>query len=198
MPTNYTVPKTPLAFGPGALFWAPLGSALPANTVAGSVFTDAWSAVSGNPWVPFGVTSQGSTFSYQLNTSDILVEEYIDPLGIAIDGRVIGISFDLAVISQVNLRAAMNGGTSTVTGTTGTTLTKYAPPALGAEVQIMIGWESQDNTERFIAYQCLQAGQLSIPRRKGVNYATLSVDYRVTQPASGDPFNHWLAGTARA
>ena len=40
---------------PGYLLIAPLGSTLPTNTVAGSVFTDAWDVT----WLPLGATEEG-------------------------------------------------------------------------------------------------------------------------------------------
>jgi hypothetical protein len=43
-----TMPIPNLLTDPGFLFSAPLGTALPTHTVAGSKFTDAWAAA----WVP--------------------------------------------------------------------------------------------------------------------------------------------------
>jgi hypothetical protein len=188
------VPKAGLALGPGYLLWAPLGTAIPTNTVVGSVFTDAWSA----PWALIGITDAGSTFSYQLNTGEVDAEEYLDPLLYVSTGRSQGIAFAMANISATNFKLAVNGGVVTVTGATTTTLSKLAPPALGAEVRIMLGWESTDATERFIGYQAFQTGQVQTARRKGTAKATIPVDYRLEQPASGDPWNYYTAGVVRA
>ncbi len=188
------VPKAGLALGPGYLLWAPLGTAVPTNTVAASVFTDAWAS----PWALIGVTDAGSSFSYQLATGEVDAEEYLDPLQYISTGRSQGIAFAMAIISATNFKLAINGGTITVTGTTGTTLSKLSPPALGAEVRIMLGWESTDSTERFIGYQAFQTGQIQTARRKGTAKATIPVDYRLEIPAAGDPWNYWTAGTVRA
>ena len=191
-----TVPKDNIQFGPGFLFRAPIGSTLPANTVVGSVFTDAWPAA----WIPWGVTREGHAFSYQLSTSEVTVAEYLTPLAIVEDSVAIGVDFDVAQVTAKNFAAALNNlasGTSTVSGTGATTLTKLAPPAVGSSVRTMLGWESNDSTERWIWYQCLQSGNLQVQRRKGSNNASLPVGYKVEQPASGDPFNAWYAGTVR-
>jgi hypothetical protein len=45
---------------PGYLFWAPLGSSEPTNTVLGSVFTDSWPVA----WINLGATRDGSEFNY--------------------------------------------------------------------------------------------------------------------------------------
>jgi hypothetical protein len=46
----------------------------------------------------------------------------------------------------------------------------------------MIGWESQDGTERLIAYQCINTGQVSITRRKGSDNANLPVEFQLEAP----------------
>lgn len=189
-PTNLGL----LALGPGALRWAPLGSTKPVNTVAGSVFTDAWPAA----WLAFGATDEGSEFSYGLDTDKVTIAEMLDAAKVVTTGRTITIGFALAEISPTNFKRAFNGGTITTTGATTTTLTKYVPPALGAETRCMIGWESDDLTERLLLIQTFQTGTVAIRRRKGADKATLPVEYTVEAPAAGgDPFEYYTAGATR-
>ena len=190
-----TVPINAIATGPGYLYYAPLGTALPANTVAGSVFTDAWA--SAGAWALLGATDEGSSFSYELDTEDIEVAEYLDPVQVVATGRTINIAFSLVNISATNLKRALNGGTITTSGSGATTLNEYAPPALGAEVRCMIGWESLDNTERLVGRQCFQTGNVEIARRKGADKAMLPLEFRLEKPSSADPFTYWTAGTTR-
>ncbi len=96
-----------------------------------------------------------------------------------------------------NVKRALNGGTVTTTGLTTTTLSTYTPPAQGAETRCIIGWESQDGTERLIAYQCINTGQVSISRRKGADNANIPVEFQLEAPASGVPFKYVTAGVAR-
>ena len=166
------------------------------GTVAGSVFTDAWPAA----WIPWGVTREGSQFTYQINTSEVTAAEYLNPLAIVEDSVAIGVEFDVMEVTAKNFANAINagsGGATTVGGTGATLLTKVAPPAVGQSVRIMLGWESADGTERAVYYQCLQSGNLTVARRKGANPASLPLSFRVEQPATGDPFNNYYAGATR-
>ena len=180
--------------GPGYLYRAILGTAVPTFTAAGSVFTDAWPAA----WVPCGVTRDGSQFSYEVTSEGITVAEYLDSLDDVETARSIGVAFDLANIVDKSYALAFNGGvSSTVAGTGPTLVTKFAPPVLGASVKTMIGWESQDGTQRTIFYQCLQSGNIQWSNQKAPNYQSLPLTFKVSQPSSGDPFNIWFAGTNR-
>jgi hypothetical protein len=187
------VPMNALALGPGFLYWAPLLTTLPANTVAGSVFTDPWPGA----WLLLGATDKGSEFAYELSTDNVEVAESLDPVAYVSTGRASGMSFDLANVHATNMKRAMNGGTLTVTGSGGTTLSKLTPPDVGAEVRAMIGWESQDNTERLIGYQSFQIGKLAVNRRKGSDKALLACEFRFEKPSAGAPFDYWTAGTVR-
>lgn len=191
---NVTVPIDALALGPGFLYWAPLGTAIPTNTVAGSVFTDDWPAA----WLLFGATDDGSEFSYKPSTDDVEVAEYYDPPAIVSTGREISITFDLAQVHMTNFKRALNGGTITTTGTGATALNKYTAPKVGQEIRGMIGWESQDSTERLIGYQCFQTGEVKISRKKGAAKATIPTEWRFEIPAGGEPFEYYTAGSTRA
>lgn len=189
-----TVPINALALGPGYLYWAPLLSTLPSNTVVGSVFTDVWPGA----WLPFGATDSGSDFSYKPAVANVDVAEYYDPPAVVSTGREISILFALAQVHATNLKRALNGGTISVTGATTTTLSAYTPPTVGAEVRAMIGWESNDSTERLVLYQAFQVGDMKWSRNKGAAKATIPVEYRCEIPSGGVPFTYWTAGTVRA
>ena len=192
----YTVPKAPTSLGAGYLLYGTLGSALPTNTVAGSIFTDDWSIVSG--WSLLGVTKTGHEFTYDLQTDTVDAAEYFDPLATVTTGRTISMKFELQLINATTVKRMLNGGTSTPTGSGATALTTYTPPSPGAENRCMIGWESQDNTERLVMEQAFQAGSLTISRQKGNDTATLPVEFRAEIPASGFPYRHYFAGAVRA
>ncbi len=190
-----TVPKTALAYGAGYLFYAPLGTSFPTNTVVGSVFTTVFSDVAG--WVALGVTREGHEMSYELETEDVEAAEYLDPVATVSTGRTVGVSFELMQIHLTNLKRALNGGTLSTSGSGTTLLSTYTPPAIGQEVRCMIGWESTDNTERIVLPQAFQVGSLSIARRKGADNAGYSVEFRGEPDSSGFPFYAYSAGTIR-
>ena len=192
------MPQTPtpaplLATDPGFLFWAPLGTAEPTHAVTGSVFSDAWPVA----WIRLGATEEGHNFNWQTTTEQITVAELLDPIKYVSTGRTGSLAFALADFTMSNVKRALNGGNITTTGTGATTMSTYVPPATGQEVRSMIGWESQDATERLIAYQCFNTGQVSIARRKGAAKATLPVEFSLEVPTSGNPFKYLAAGTAR-
>lgn|SRR5512135_86624 len=190
-----TVPKTPLSVGPGYLYYAPTGTALPANTVTGSVFTDAWATA--GAWLPWGITREGHEFQYSIDTDNILAAEYYDPLVIVTTGRAAQIAFECLRVVGSTMKLALNGATLSTAGSGTTLCTTVTPPAIGAETRAMIGWESNDNTERLVMEQAFQAGTLTIARRKGADNAGLALEFHAELPSSGFPFQHYFAGTAR-
>lgn len=190
-----TVPKTPLAVGPGYLYYAALNTALPANTVTGSVFTDAWA--SAGAWLPWGVTREGHEFQYNVETDTISAAEYLDPLQIVTTGRAAQIAFECMVISATTMALALNGGAKSTAGSGTTLCTTVRPPAIGSEVRIMVGWESTDNTERLVIEQAFNAGTMTVPRRKGADNAGITLEFHAELPSSGYPYQHFFAGAAR-
>lgn len=182
-----------LATDPGFLFWAPLGTAEPTHAVTGSVFSDAWPAA----WIRLGATEEGSTFNWQTSFDPVNVAELLDPIKYVTTGRTGSLAFALVDFHLNNVKRALNGGTITTTGSTTTTMSTFTPAAQGAEVRAMIGWESQDGTERLIAYQCVNTAQVSITRRKGSDNANLPVEFQLEAPSTGTPFKYLTAGVAR-
>jgi hypothetical protein len=84
------------------------------------------------------------------------------------------------------------------TSGSGTTLlTTVTPPAAGAETRQMVGWESQDNTERLVMEQAFNAGTLTVARKKGADNAGVTLEFHAELPGSGNPFIYYAAGAAR-
>lgn len=192
MPTTAT-PN--LLTDPGYLFWAPIGTALPTNTVAGSKFTDAWAS----PWVSLGATEEGSTFSYSINVEPISVAEFFDPIKYATTERSGNMAFNLADWTLANYKRAMNGGTlSVVSGTGATQLNSYEPPDPGAEVRSMIGWESLDSTVRIVIRQALNGAEIASAFQKAPAFAVIPCQFQFEKPTSAQPFTIYTAGAARA
>jgi hypothetical protein len=189
-----TVPVPKIATDPGYLFYAPLGTAEPAHTVTAGKFSDAWPAA----WLLLGATEEGHNFTWSTSVETIDVAEFLEPIKYVATGRTGSVAFALASITATNVKRALNGGTLTQTGVAGAELNTYTPPKLGEEVRCMIGWESQDSTERLLAYQCFNTGSASIARRKGAAKATIPVEFALEHPSSGVPFKYLTAGTDRA
>ena len=165
---------TALALGPGQLFIGALGTAEPTDLVT------AWSAVSAN-WVMLGYTDAGSEFKYVPSMDNVEVAEELDPVSTQTTGRLCTVSFVLAQVTVGNLKRALNGGTVV----TGGGLVTFEPPDLGTEVRTMLGFESEDSTERWIYRQCFQQGDVTITRAKGAAKATISCEFKLEKPATG-------------
>jgi hypothetical protein len=181
---------------PGYLFIAPLGTAVPTNTVAGSVFTDAWAAA----WLPLGATTEGSTFSYSTTVEPIRAAELFDPVRWATTEREGNIAFNLMNWTLTNYRRALNGGVAALTATSGTGATalyNVSPPTPGTEVRAMIGWESLDNTVRLVCYQTIQGGEVASAFQKAPDVAVIPCTFNLEVPVAGKPFDIWGAGANR-
>src|SRR5512132_1029767 len=105
-----TVATPTILTDPGYLFWAPLATAEPTNTVAASKFTDAWAAA----WIPLGATENGSALTYSSPVEPVNVAEFFDPIKYATTGRSGNFAFNLADYTLANWKRAMNGGTMTL------------------------------------------------------------------------------------
>lgn len=163
-----------IALGPGYLYAAPIG------TTEFSDLTTPWTTVSA-AWLALGYTDTGSEFDYALATGDVAVAEELDPVQIATTGRTSSVIFNLSQLTATNLKLAMNGGVIT----SGTGTVTIEPPDLGTEVRSMLGFESEDHTERWLWRQCFQSGTMKIVRQKGNNNATIATTFSLEKPATG-------------
>lgn len=187
------VPKGALSFGAGYIYVADLGVSAPANTVAGSVFTDTWPA----GWNLWGVTREGHTLNVEYDTEAVEAAEYVDPLLNIVTGRTITAEFEIMQIHLTNYQRAFNGGTKSTSGSGATLLTTYTLPTIGSEVRRQIGWESVDNTERWWGMQAFQTGSVGIQRQKGADNASLPLTWTFEPDASNQPVYFASAGTNR-
>lgn len=183
---------------PGVLYYAPLGTALPAETVAlnGQTYTNQWET----PWKPLGATVEGMNFTYSTTVEEIRVAEIFDAIRQVTTERSGSIAFALTSITMTNVQIALNGANITTTAATTTSgqSQRLVPPKPGNEVRRMIGWESQDNTTRLVLTQVLNAGELGLAARRGTDIASIPCEFRMEIPLSGsDPWVLMTAGTNR-
>lgn len=179
-----------LGLGVGYLYMADLGTTEPTDLVT------AWASVSSN-WVLMGYTDQGSEFHYTINTDAVDVAEELDPLSYQTTGRTANVQFALAEITATNLKRAMNAPNSSITAGSG--IVTIEPPDLGTEVRRMLGWESEDHTERWVFRQVFQGADVNIQRRKGATNATITTQWNLEKPATGSRlFKAVMASPGRA
>lgn len=163
-----------LGLGPGYLYIAPLGTTEPTDLAT------AWASVSA-AWVAIGYTEDGSELSYNPATSPVDVAEELDHIQVVTTGRESDVKFAMSQITATNLKYAFNGGVLTP----GTGITTFEPPDLGTEVRVMLGFEAEDHTERWVYRQCFQTGTITLGRHKGANNASIAVQFAMEKPATG-------------
>ena len=169
-----------IQLGPGTLKLNPtLGASEPVDLIA------PWPA----GWVEPGYTAEGSTFTNETTYEDVEVAEELDPISKAATKRGLTVAFALAEITASNLKRIFNGGTITA----GSGCWYYDPPALGAEVYVMLGWEANDLSERWIWRKCIQTGAVEVTRGKAPAKATLPGSFQLVKPPSVQPFRAILS-----
>ncbi len=172
-----------IRFNPGVLRYAPLGTTEPTGRLA------AWPA----GWTQIGYTREGHTQTHGLNIEDAEVAELLDPVLRVTTRRDSRVAFAAAEVTIDHVKVFLNGGTTAADGADGE---YYEPPQVGAEVRIMLGWDSNDGLERIIWRKVIQAGNVEIPRRKGADYATLTGEFALEPPSGGAAPFRWFFATA--
>lgn len=162
-----------LAVGPGKLYGGALGTVEPTD------LTTPWSSVDPG-WFAFGYTEAGSEFDQQLATTPIKVAEELDTILNTPSDRTSSLAFALAQMTATNLEAALNGGTIT----NGAGIITFEPPDLGEEVRLMLGFESEDGTERWVYRQAIMNGQMKITRAKAA-MAPIACTFMLEKPLTG-------------
>jgi hypothetical protein len=181
------VTGTPAAVrvGPGKILIAPIGTAEPTNLAT------VWDVA----WVELGYTMDGSSYVFDQTFEDVNVAEEYDPIQTLQTARQITINVNAAQTTAKNLQLAFNGGTIT----TAAGLVTFEPPDPGVYTPVMLGWEADDNLERWIFRRCVQVGSVEIGRRRAPDAASVPLSFRATKPATLKPFKviqdaDWVQG----
>jgi hypothetical protein len=165
---------TEVRTGPGTLYVAPLGTAEP---------TSATAALAAG-WRDVGYTDGGITARWEVTTEAVEVDQEFDPIRHVTTSRAGSLSTRLAQISRENLALALNAGADAAeTGT-------LEPPAVGAEVRVMVLHETDDGA-RWLFRQCFQADAIEISSQKGAEKRSIPVTFRMEKPTGAAPFKVW-------
>lgn len=177
---------TNLRFGPGLVYYAPLGTAEPVS------LTGALDVA----YLPLGYTETGSEDDITNTFDEVEVAEELVPVAMVKSKQVISIKVVAMEVTARNLQLALNGGT--ISAPSGGYVT-FDPPLPGAtDTHVMVLWQSDDGKERWLFRECLQVGSITIPRQKGKNIAKIPIEFRALVPATGSKtFRTWFdAGLA--
>lgn len=173
------------------MFYADPGTAFPDYTVASSVFSvNAWTG-----WTQWGITKDGSEWTIDVSSDPIQAAEYLDDIDQVSTGRVVSVKFEIMNVTQALVVRALNRPTPATVGSGTTKRTTVKMPGLGLEQYSMIGWQSTDDTERIVGPNCLQIGSMTVPRKKGADVASMSLEFKLFPDATGEPYYHDFAGT---
>jgi hypothetical protein len=186
-----TITSASIQSGPGRVYYAPLGTAIPAITAAVSKIVATWTS-----WLQVGATDAGITYTESAETADITVAESLYPIRTVVTGKSSRVSFVMNEISDVNWAVAMNGGTNVSSGSGATKLTTYTPPLVGAEVRIMLAFVDNLDTEAIVWPQVFNVGSVEYVRGTYETKAGLSVEFNAEIPATGyvTPYKRFTAG----
>lgn len=190
-----TIKAQQIMTGPGLLRAAPLGTTLPTVAVTGSVFSHSWDPA----FFEIGATDEGVTEVHETSTETVDIAESLYPVRTATVAKSGRLEFAMAHLNVKNWLLAMNAAAAAAvtSGTGATQLVTITPPLAGAEVRVILAWESTETKELLIAYQCFNGGTLSISRQKGANKSLLPVSFNFEMPDSTVatvPWRRYLAG----
>jgi hypothetical protein len=186
------IKPTQIKYGPGIFYWAALGTAVPVPTAAGSKVVVDW-----DDFTQVGATDSGGTYSESTDASPIKVAETPYQIFSVTTDKTGTVAFNMSHLSTTNWKLAANGGTVTTSGTGATKLDKYVPPLIGAEVRVMLGFHSLDETEAILWFQTFNTGGFETERGQLDSKHGLPVSFAVEMPdaaVSTVPYNRWTAG----
>ena len=181
--------------GPGKIYYAPLGTAIPTITAASSKVAATWTS-----WVSPGSTDAGITYTESVETADINVAESLYPVRTVTTGKSSRISFVMNEISDLNWKLACNGDTITTSGSGATKLNTYVPPLVGSEVRVMLAFQANTDLEIIVWPQVFNVGNVEYVRGNYETKAGLSVEFNAEIPATGytTPYQRFTAGALAA
>jgi IPT/TIG domain len=171
-----------IALGPGYIYTAKEDTPEPTD------LDTPWEQVDPG-WFLIGYTETGSEFNYALTSGEVQVAEELDPVLISSTARAASLAFAMAEMTASNLAFAMNGGVIIITDKDGNPdpageIVVVEPPDLGVEVRVMLGWESEDHSERWVMRKCFQTGTMKIARAKGTANATIATTFTLEKPGA--------------
>lgn len=186
-------PITPAAIqtGPGRIRYAPLLTAIPSFAAVGSIFNPTWTN-----WLDAGPTDAGMTYTEATETAEIRVAESKYAVRTVVTSKTSRISFVANEITDVIWKLAMNGGSTTVTGSTTTKSVEYVPPLADAEVRVMLAFQSNGNDEILVFPQVFNVAQVEYVRGSFETKAGLSFEMNAEIPATGytTPYKRFTSG----
>src|SRR5215216_7830074 len=187
-----TINPLSIKAGPGRIYYAPLGTAIPVPTAAASKLVVTWTS-----WVQVGSTDEGLTYSESTDTENIRVAESLYPVRTVTTSKSGTVALSISEIHDLNWKLVSNGGTITVTGTGATKLSAYVPPLAGAEIRVMLGFISADDDEMIVWPQAFNTGGFETARSTFSDKHSLPAEFSIELPDPAvltTPYTRWVTG----
>lgn len=187
-----TIQPGQIRTGPGLIRYAPLGTTIPTVTAAASKVVATWTN-----WLEVGATEGGLSYSESTDTEAIRVAESLYPVKTVTTGKAGAASFTMNHLNDLNWKLAMNGGTIATSGAGATKLNTYVPPLIGAEVRVMLAFQSAEDDEIIVWPQVFNTGSVEITRGTLDTLAGLPVEFSVELPDPAvltTPYKRWVTG----
>jgi hypothetical protein len=186
-----TITPAAIQTGPGRIYYAPLGTAIPSFAAVSSIFSPTWTN-----WLDAGPTDAGMTYTEATETADIRVAESKYPVRTVTTSKSSRVAFVANHITDLIWKLAMNGGSTVVTGATTTKHVEYSPPLADAEVRVMLAFQSNGNDEIIVWPQVFNVGTVEYVRGTFETKAGLSMEFNAEIPATGytTPYKRFTSG----
>jgi hypothetical protein len=165
--------------GVGRLYVAEIGTTEP---------TSASAALPSANWIPIGYTDQGHEFTTDVTQEPVEVAEEVDPIRYENTRRISSVTFAMAEATRFRLAIALGHGADEEDDAT-----PLEPPVAGAEVGVMIVWDSEEDPSdpanvRWIYRQCKVAGSITIQHRKSPQKKLIPVTFNLEKPTGLNSF----------
>lgn len=187
-----TIQSGQVKTGPGLIRYAPLGTTIPTFTASASKVTGTWTN-----WLEVGATDAGLTYTESTETADITVAESLYPVKTVTTSKSSRVTFSMSHLNDLNWKLAMNGGTIATSGTGATKLNTYVPPLVGAEVRVMLAFQSLEDDEVILWPQVFNVGSVEVARSTFDAKAGIPVEFAAELPDPAvltTPYKRWTSG----
>ena len=167
--------------GAGRLYYAPLGTAEPAN--CSSALPSAWRVV--------GYTESGTEIATAITAEDIMVAEELDPIDNVQTARSTTLSLEMAETTKRRLVLALGGGAAANDDST-----PFEMPDIDAIVGVMFVWDSNEVSDatnrRVLIRNAKPTGTITQARRKAPTKQLITAQFSCSRSAAGSPALRWF------
>lgn len=167
--------------GPGKLYIGAFGDVTLPTTIAACL---AETTLETDGWREGGFTIEGSAVTYASTSEGVEVAERLRPIKFIITGVEATFDVSFAQLNPENLALATNAGAGAITTTA--TETVFVWPKTGGTARTSLLWVSDDGLEALVIARAFAGGEISIPRRKGVEVSAVAVTFNIEENTGGD------------